>query len=69
MEPERVLGTVAYFLVVFMVIGAGIILVLDTLAGTRQIAAAVVLGLVVASVALASALASVSESTVTNPYW
>lgn len=69
MEPERVLGTVAYFLVVFMVIGAGIILVLDTLAGTRQIAAAAVLGLVIVSVALASALASASESTVTNPYW
>lgn len=69
MESERVLGIIATFVAVFLVVGAGIVLVVNTLGGGRQIAAAVVLALVTLSVAVTAALASNAEPSVSNPYW
>lgn len=65
----RVLGGLVTFLVVFMAIGAGIVLVIETLSGGEQIAAAAVLGLVVVLVGLMSAAASKSREWIANPYW
>lgn len=69
MESERVLGILASFFAVFMVVGAGIVLVLDTLGGTRQLASAAVLALVVLLVAVTAALAANAEPDISNPYW
>lgn len=69
MESERVLGIIASFFVVFMVVGAGIVLVLNTLGGARQLASAAVLAFVVVIVAVTAALASNAEPSISNPYW
>jgi membrane protein YdbS with pleckstrin-like domain len=68
---KQAFGMVAAFLALFMVVGGGIVLVLDTLAATSYpiAAAAVVLGLVVVSVGLTAALASKSRRWIANPYW
>lgn len=65
----RLLGALATFLVVFVAVGSGIVLVLETLGSTDQIAAAAVLGFVVLLVALVSATASKSRQWIANPYW
>jgi hypothetical protein len=65
----RVLGGLVTFFVVFMAVGAGIVLVLETLGSSDQVAAAAVLGLVVTLVALTSAAASKSREWIANPYW
>ena len=67
---KQALGFLGAFLALFVVVGAGIELVLQTLQpGEYQVVSAVVLGLVLLSVALVSAWGITSRPTVTNPYW
>jgi len=66
---QQMLGFVASFLGLVMVVGAGVILVLETLGGGFQIAAAVVLALVLISLGLVSAYASKNDEWLANPYW
>jgi hypothetical protein len=70
---KQAVGFVGAFTALFLVVGAGIVLVLNTFAGAtdefRVTAPAIVLGLVIVSVALLSAVAVASQDTVSNPYW
>jgi hypothetical protein len=66
---EQMLGFLASFLGLVMVVGAGVILVLETFGGGFQIAAAVVLALVLLALAAVSAFASKNYEWIANPYW
>ena len=67
---KQALGFLGAFLALLFVVGAGIELVMQTLAATEyQVASAVVLGLVVMLVALVSAMGITARPTVSNPYW
>ncbi|MFB6178280.1 MAG: hypothetical protein ABEI77_00985 [Halorientalis sp.] len=67
---KQALGFLGSFVALFFVVGAGIVLVLQTLASSDyQIVAAVVLGLVIVSVAIVAAVGISSRPTVSNPYW
>jgi len=66
---QQMLGFLASFLGLVMVVGAGIVLVLETFGAGFQIAAAIVLGLVVVSLAAVSAVASKNREWIANPYW
>lgn len=66
---QQMLGFVASFLGLVMVVGAGVILVLETFGGGFQIAAAIVLALVLISLGLVSAYGSKNDDWLANPYW
>jgi len=67
---KQALGFLGAFLALLFVVGAGIELVMQTLASTQyQVGSAVVLGLVILAVAATSAVAITSRPRVSNPYW
>ena len=67
---KQALGFLGAFLALLFVVGAGIELVMQTLASTQyQVGSAVVLGLVILTVAATSAVAITSRPRVSNPYW
>lgn len=66
---EQMLGFLASFLGLVMVVGAGVILVLETFGGGFQVAAGIVLALVLVSLGLVSAFASKNYEWIANPYW
>ena len=66
---QQMLGFLASFLGLVLVVGAGIVLVLETLGAEFQIASAIVLALVLLSLGAVSALASKNREWIANPYW
>ena len=66
---QQMLGFLASFIGLVMVVGAGVILVLETLGGGFQVAAGIVLALVLVSLGLVSAFASKNYEWIANPYW
>ncbi|WP_246988074.1 hypothetical protein [Halorientalis marina] len=66
---QQMLGFLASFLGLVMVVGAGIILVLETFGAEFQVAAGIVLALVLVSLGAVSALASKNREWIANPYW
>jgi hypothetical protein len=65
----RILGVAVTFLVLLLVVGAGIVLVLETFGSEMQIAAGIVVGLLVLGVGVASGLGSRDREWISNPYW
>lgn len=66
---KQALGFLGAFLALFLVVGAGIELVLRTMTSDYLIAAAVVLALVAVSLLVTTAVAISARPSVTNPYW
>ncbi|WP_136717848.1 hypothetical protein [Halorientalis salina] len=66
---KQALGFLGAFLALFFVVGAGIELSLRTLNSEYRIVSAVVLGLVLVSLAVVSAVAISARPSVSNPYW
>lgn len=66
---KQALGFLGAFLALFLVVGAGTELTLQTLNSDVRLVSGIVLGLVLVSIAAVSAIAVASRPTVSNPYW
>lgn len=66
---KQALGFLGAFLALFLVVGAGTKLSLLTLNSNVATVSGIVLGLVVLSIAVVSAIAIASRPSVSNPYW